>query len=139
MAYCCSFVTDLGLHQSMQFVVFGRHGIRIRKIRRYEPVVPRFVLGSIFLNFADRESAGNRISHVHDEAGLVLQKWVKSRCHLVVGRIIQPGGGSSDKYGHWVSQFDVGIEGRYTFLPVISEDRSRGRFLRRGKSESWCA
>src|ERR1035438_7374964 len=77
-------VVVLRLHEGVYLEILSCHGIRIRQVGRHELVVPGLLLGFALPDFADGESAGNRIRNVHDEAGLRLQKWMKSRGHLVV-------------------------------------------------------
>src|ERR1017187_10686368 len=66
-------VVVLRLHEGVKLEVLSGHGIRIRQVGRHEFVVPGFLLGFALPDFANGESAGNRIRDVHDEAGLLLR------------------------------------------------------------------
>src|ERR1022692_71154 len=129
-------VVVLRLHNGVKLEVLSGHGIRIRQVGLHEFVVPGFLLGLALPDFTDGESAGNRIRDVHDKAGLLLQKWVKSRGYLVVGRLIHSGGGKSHKHGHWVSLCSWCVGGGYTCCPVNPNDGMGRRFCQcRSKSE----
>ena len=85
--------------------VLTRQGIRIEQAGRHEFVVPRFLLDPALPHITDGEEAGDRIRDMRDEAGLLSHEGVQSRGHLVAGRWIQAGGGSSDRYSPSVSWF----------------------------------